>query len=68
MRFLTPAIVEAMNRIVGQIMVMPDVREKLAQDGAEPAQANTPAEFKAIVTQEVERWDRFLKTSGIRLQ
>ena len=61
-------IVEAMNRIVGQIMVMPDVREKLAQDGAEPAQPNTPAEFKAIVTQEVERWDRFLKTSGIRLQ
>lgn len=61
-----PAIVDALNREVGHIMRSADVEEKLAADGTEAA-PGTPAQFSAVIVQEIDKWTRVVKTTGIKL-
>lgn len=64
----TPAaIVAAINREAGLALRAPDVRAKLAADGAEVAEGNTPAEFRRSFGAEFERWGRLLKSTAIRI-
>ena len=60
-------IVAMINRDVSDIMAMPDIKSRLAADGADVAPPNSPADFKATFIREVGRWERFVKTSGIRI-
>ena len=62
-----PAIQLALGRDVGQIMNSPEVKEKVAADGAEVAPPGTPAEFKKRFAQEIDMWEKFIKTSGIKV-
>ena len=39
---------------------MPDVKERIAELGAEPA-GGTPQEFAAFIKGEMERWSRLIK-------
>ena len=61
-------IVRIINRDVLDVMNSPEMKEKLAADAAEPALPNTPEDFRRIVTREVEVWDKFIKTSGIKIE
>ena len=61
-------IVRTINRDVMGVMNSPEMKEKLAADAAEAAQPNTPEDFRKIITREVEVWDKFLKTSGIKIE
>ena len=64
----TPAtVVAVINREAGLALRAPDVRAKLAADGAEVADSNTPAEFRKGFDAEFERWGRLLKTTAIKL-
>ena len=48
-----------------KILRRPDVKERLAADGAEPI-GNTPEEFGAFIKTEIARWAPVVKASGAR--
>ena len=58
-------IVVRLNREIIKILRMPDVRERLAGQGAEPV-GNTPDEYAVLLKADLERWARVVKTAGIR--
>ena len=61
----TPAaVINRLNTEVNQIVLLPDVKERLAAQGMEP-QAGSAAEFAAYVKKEVEMWAKIVKTTGI---
>jgi tripartite-type tricarboxylate transporter receptor subunit TctC len=60
-------IVARLNRAVLEIVQLPDIREKLLAQGAEPL-TSTPEEAREFVRNEVARWARVVKAAGIRLE
>jgi tripartite-type tricarboxylate transporter receptor subunit TctC len=63
----TPApLVLALNREISQTMNSPEVREKLAADGAETAAPNTPAQFKSVITGEIAKWEKVIRKLGVK--
>lgn len=60
------AIVTRLNQEIARILAMPDVRAKLLNMGMEP-EAGTPDAFADYLKQEVGKWARVVKSSGIRL-
>jgi len=60
------ALVSYLNREVGGLMNAPEVKERLAADGAEAAAPNTPAEFRGVITGEIARWEKIIRNLGIR--
>ena len=59
--------VQSLNRMIGQILAMPDVRHRLATVGAEPA-GGTPAQFSALIARETAAWADVIERSGIKLE
>lgn len=56
-----------LNRAVAAVMTAPEVKERLAADGAEAAPPNTPEEFAGVIADEIKRWDAFLKRAKLKL-
>jgi tripartite-type tricarboxylate transporter receptor subunit TctC len=63
---MQPSLIARLNRDVSAQMNAPEVREKLAADGAEPAPPDTPARFRAVIAAEISRWDKVVKALNIR--
>ena len=59
-------LVNFLNREVSGLMSSPEVKERLAADGAEAAAPNTPAEFRGVITGEIARWEKIIRNLGIR--
>jgi len=60
----TPAsIIGRLNAEVGKVMTIPDVRERLAAQGAD-AVATTPREFAFHINSELEKWAKVIKALG----
>lgn len=63
----TPApLVLLLNREIGAVMGAPEIRERLAADGAEAAAANTPAQFRDLINSEIARWGKIIKSLGLK--
>lgn len=60
------AIVERFSGEVAKVLAIPEVREKLASQGAEPAYAD-PAQFAAIVKDDIVRYTRLIKEANIQM-
>jgi tripartite-type tricarboxylate transporter receptor subunit TctC len=60
-----PAVVTKIHRTVVGAMNDPAVRQKLVQSGAIPAPMS-PAEFGAMLKDEIERWGRVVREKGIK--
>jgi len=61
----TPApIVAKLNAAMVRVLAMPDVKEKLFAQGAE-AVSNTPAEFEAIIKDELGKWEYVIREAKI---
>lgn len=61
----TPApIVERLNQIATEAMRDPDVKEKLAIQGATLA-GDSPAHFHAFIESEIARWAKVIKDAGV---
>jgi tripartite-type tricarboxylate transporter receptor subunit TctC len=56
-------IVDKINREVLGILQLPDVKERFATLGADPA-GTTPGEFATFINVEIEKWTRVIKQSG----
>ena len=59
-------IVSKLNAEIVKILNMPDVKESLAVQGAEPV-SGTPEQFAAYIKEETEKWAKIVKYSGARL-
>ena len=55
------AIVRTLNREVNAVMNSPMVKERLAADGAEVAAANTPDQFRAMISEEIRKWEKIVR-------
>jgi tripartite-type tricarboxylate transporter receptor subunit TctC len=60
------AIIEQLNREIARVVQMPDVRERLMSEGAEPA-GGSPQEFAAHIKRELARWSQVIKQAKIKL-
>ena len=58
------AVVEKLNSEVLRIMRLPDVRDRLNAQGAEPSPLATE-EFTAFVKNEVEKWAKVVAATGM---
>ena len=60
-----PAIVSKINAEVVRILKTEDVRTVFLKEGAEPV-GNSPAEFSAVMKNEVAKWAKVVQASGIK--
>src|SRR5262245_12760813 len=59
--------VDSLYRDVQRAIASPDVREKLAAQGAEPS-GFTPEEFARFLKEDTRRWMETIRSSGIRVE
>ena len=60
-------IVNKLNAEMARIVKLPDVREKMAAQGAEP-QTNTPEEFRAWLKSEIAQWGKVIADAQIKVE
>jgi tripartite-type tricarboxylate transporter receptor subunit TctC len=58
-------IIRKINAAVVKVLNMPDVRERLKMNGAEPV-GNSPAEYAAEIKEELEKMKNLVKKQGIK--
>jgi len=61
------AIIERLNREIGEALKLPDVRQRMAGDGSEPWYT-TPQEFTKVIEAEEQKWVKLVKATGLRLE
>jgi tripartite-type tricarboxylate transporter receptor subunit TctC len=63
----TPSeVIERLNREVNEGLAQPDIRARLADVGTVPM-VLSPGEFRAYIATEFEKWDKVVKSAGIKL-
>jgi len=62
-----PAVVERLGREFAAALARPDVRERLAALGVEPAGTQSDA-FTQMIRNDIERWARVIKNANIRVE
>jgi tripartite-type tricarboxylate transporter receptor subunit TctC len=62
-----PQVVATINRHCNDVIAAPEFRTRLAADGVDPAQPNTPGDYRAAIDGEVERLQKFFSTPGLAL-
>jgi tripartite-type tricarboxylate transporter receptor subunit TctC len=60
-------IVDKLHAELTRIMKVPEIRDKLTQQGADPV-ASTPEEFAAYIRAETAKWARVVKISGAKAE
>lgn len=58
------AIVDAMNKAIGEVVAMPEVKEAYAKVGV-VAKSSTPDELFQRLTSDIKKWDDVIKKAGI---
>jgi len=62
-----PPIVARLNTEIVKILQLPDIRERIAGQGAEIV-GDTPAHFEAFLKSDIARWAPVIKASGARVE
>ena len=61
------ALVARLNREINAILKVPETREQLLTQGAEP-RTGTPEEFAATMASDVKKWAKVVAAAGIKPQ
>ncbi len=59
-------IVDLLNTEINKILARPDVKETLAKQGA-VGMSMTPAEFDAFLRAQIAKWEKVVKSAGLKL-
>ncbi|TMJ26051.1 MAG: tripartite tricarboxylate transporter substrate binding protein [Alphaproteobacteria bacterium] len=62
-----PAVIERLNKELVAVLALPEVKERLAKIGGDPA-STSPAEFDALVVRELKENGELVKAAGIKAQ
>ena len=62
-----PAVIERLYREIAAIAALPDLRERLAADGAEPV-GSTPQQCAAHLAAEIARYAKVIKEIGLKVE
>ena len=57
------AIVNKVNADVKKVLAMPEIRDRLAGEGAEVT-SSSPEEFASLIKNDMGKWARVVKQSG----
>lgn len=60
-----PAMVARLNAEIGKILALPEIKEKIAEQGG-VVRAGTPAEFSAWLQDATTRWGGLIREAGIK--
>ena len=60
-----PAIVERLNKELSEMTKLPEVRERLAAQGAEPL-VSTPEAFGRKIRDDIQKWGKVVQSAGIK--
>lgn len=63
---MPPHVVTLLNKEVGEVLNLPDVKERLANDGSEPS-PGTPGDLKKKLAAELDHWGRLIKQANLKL-
>lgn len=61
------AILDRLSKEIGQIVVLPDIKQKLASQGADSF-VNTPEQFGALMRADWAKYDNVVKSANIKLE
>jgi tripartite-type tricarboxylate transporter receptor subunit TctC len=59
-------VVDRINREINSILHVPEMRELLAKQGADP-RTGTPEEFTAAMSTDLQKWAKVVATAGIKV-
>lgn len=62
-----PEIVDKLNKEINAVMAMPEVRDSMLKVGMTPV-GGTSEQFKAHISQEIDRWGKVIKSRGIKIE
>ena len=65
MRGKRKVFVNRLNGEINRIVELPDVRDRLSQNGL-TSKRNSPAEFAAFIREEIPKWAKAVKDSGAK--
>jgi len=60
-------VVAALNKEIVRILALPDVRERLIAQGAEPV-GDTPEQFAQYIKSEAAKWGKVIKTLNLKIE
>jgi tripartite-type tricarboxylate transporter receptor subunit TctC len=63
----SPAIIDRLNKEIGKILAMPDVKAKLAVQGIDVA-GSSPEQFGSYMRDEFAKWGSLVKESGLSIK
>lgn len=61
-------VVRKINQALMAVIANPQFREQLVKLNVDPAAPNTPAQFKAFVASEFDRWGKTIRDANIRME
>ena len=61
-----PDVVNKLNTAIVKALNQPDISQRLAEQGSDPA-GNSPAEFKQFILTEVDKWAAIVTVSGAKV-
>ena len=59
-------VVARLNETIRASLAKPETKDKLTRLGAITEGGSTPAEFRAFLVKDLERWERVIKTAGVK--
>ena len=62
-----PAVIHKLNGDIVRLLRLPEIIERMAAQGVEPI-GNSPAEFAAFIKQDVAKYEKLVKSAGIKIE
>jgi tripartite-type tricarboxylate transporter receptor subunit TctC len=64
---MSKALIARINEEINRILKVPETRDHLSKEGAEP-RTGTPEEFAAAMASDLQKWAKVVKSAGIKPQ
>src|ERR1700761_6569740 len=62
-----PEIIARLNQEINMVLAEPEVRKRLIELGGEPL-ITSPDDFETMIKAETEKWEKVVKSAGIRIE